>query len=70
MIMGRIKSRRLTTIIQGIDGDVLCIDDGKTSFIDGRLNTKLIIDIPCARDGQSASNPALNGSMRWIRRIG
>jgi hypothetical protein len=59
--------------IRGIDGDVWCIDGGKMSFMDGGLNTKLvcsIMDISRARDGQNASNPALNGSMRWIRRIG
>jgi hypothetical protein len=60
-------------MIRGIDGDAQYIDGRKMSFMDGRLNTKLgcsIMDMPC--DGQSASesNPALNGSMRWIRRIG
>jgi hypothetical protein len=37
--------------------------------MDRRLNTKLgcsIMDMPC--DGQSASNPTLNGSTRWIRK--
>ncbi|KAG2743767.1 hypothetical protein P692DRAFT_20838551, partial [Suillus brevipes Sb2] len=56
----------LTMMIQGIDGDALCIDDGKMYFMDGRLSTKLscsIMDMPCVRDGQSASNPALNGRM-------
>ncbi|KAG2743386.1 hypothetical protein P692DRAFT_20838614 [Suillus brevipes Sb2] len=70
MIMKRIKFRRATMMIRGIDGDALCIDDGKMSFMDGRLSTKLgcsIMDVSCARDGQSASNPALNGSTRWIR---
>ncbi|KAG2740229.1 hypothetical protein P692DRAFT_20840880 [Suillus brevipes Sb2] len=28
-------------MIRGIDGDALCIDDGKMSFMDGRLNTKV-----------------------------
>ncbi|KAG2745259.1 hypothetical protein P692DRAFT_201793255 [Suillus brevipes Sb2] len=66
MIMKRIKFRRAIMMIRGISGDALCIDDGKMSFMDGRLSTKLgwIMDMPCARYGQSASNPALNGSMR------
>lgn len=67
----RIKFRRAAMIaIRGIDGDARCIDSAKMSSMDRRLNTKpvcSIVDMPC--DGQSASNPALNGSMRWIRRI-
>lgn len=51
-------------------GDALCIDAGKMSFMDEWLNTKLvcsIVDMPLY--GQNASNPALNGSVRWVRRI-
>jgi hypothetical protein len=70
--MKRIIMHRAIMIIRGIDGDAQCIGGGKMSFMDGRLNTKVvvsIVDMLC--DEQNASNPALpNGSMRWIRRIG
>lgn len=41
MTMRRIKFRRAAMMIPGIDEDARCIDGGKMTFMDGRLDTKL-----------------------------